>query len=73
MCGIFGYMTKSEDGVVISSNIITALTMLQHRGQGIRFRLLSHFLDACGMTTCNDEVIVTIKDKGLVSEYLFFS
>lgn len=31
--------------------------MLQHRGQ-----------DACGITTCNGEQIITVKDNGLVSE-----
>lgn len=35
MCGIFAYMTKAENGISISSRIVTALTMLQHRGQGI--------------------------------------
>lgn len=30
-----------------------------------------HLVDACGITTCNGEQIITVKDNGLVSEWAF--
>ena len=57
MCGIICYLTNPSCGIHVAGPIHTALTMLQHRGQ-----------DACGITTCNGEQIITVKDNGLVSE-----
>lgn len=35
------------------------------------FSLSFHLADACGITTCNGEQIITVKDNGLVSEWAF--
>ena len=67
MCGIIGLVTKEELGIHVAGEINTALTMLQHRGQGSLSS--SHlFIDACGITTCDGQQVRTVKDNGLVSE-----
>ena len=38
MCGIIGYFTDPEGNIYVAGGINTALTMLQHRGQGISFQ-----------------------------------
>lgn len=35
MCGIIGYFTDPKQGIIVATEIHTALTMLQHRGQGL--------------------------------------
>lgn len=35
MCGIIGYFTDPKYGIFVAAGINTALTMLQHRGQGL--------------------------------------
>lgn len=71
MCGIIGLFTKEELGIHVAGEINTALTMLQHRGQG-SLSLLCLVVDACGITTCDGEQVRTVKDNGLVSELLPF-
>ena len=70
MCGIICYLTNPSCGIHVAGPIHTALTMLQHRGQGCLFAECS-LADACGITTCNGEQIITVKDNGLVSEWAF--
>lgn len=67
MCGIIGLFTKEELGIHVAGEINTALTMLQHRGQGSHLPSLS-CIDACGITTCDGQQVRTVKDNGLVSE-----
>lgn len=35
MCGVIGLIVKKDQKIEISRMLITGLTMLQHRGQGI--------------------------------------
>ena len=37
MCGIIGYLTDPKQNIFVAGGINTALTMLQHRGQGLPF------------------------------------
>lgn len=67
MCGIIGYFTDPKYGIFVAAGINTALTMLQHRGQGL-FWIGKSWIDACGITTCDGKKITTVKDNGLVSE-----
>lgn len=67
MCGIIGLFTKEELGIHVAGELNTALTMLQHRGQGSLSPPFS-FSDACGITTCDGQQVRTVKDNGLVSE-----